>query len=419
MIITNKGLSRISRRLINYESTHPDEGTLINLNQVLISDGSIKLVDDSVPVLNHVYSFPTTFISNSASTLVLQVQIDPDVHLNISEIGLYTETETGQELFSIIQGYSLRKEANVGYELLFIINFELSIVNCSIIPKIVVKDNPPIPFGIFESLKQVHLNTLSDLERIVQKNADELGYAKELYFNNLELNRYTWLQNSEATLDYLSLRNLKFSNKAIIKDFFNIPDIPYNYFIVRNLNNVLNSNIEVFGNIFKGTTDSIDFSDIRGFSTSFALNIPDLEDRFILGKVNTNNNDKYFTLAFLDKSFVFTIYGNDGESSVTLKVSSRNIKSFFIGKPFLLTVVSYRAQDFTYFNLYLDSTLVSTKRALNFPFFTNPQDFSIVNFIENESIYGNKEVISNIISFSKRVYTSDINKVKNLIVPNA
>ena len=167
----------------------PSDGPYFNLSKILISDGEYKLTDNTKPVTHHIYELGVNEITRSGSTLLIESLIDADTYLNIREIGLYDTSGENPVLFSVADNLSINKTEGLPYDLIFTLDLSLSIVNIVGFPdtgSFLVKDPGYISLFKFNSIERTLLYVLTNLERIIDKNALEIGYNRPQVFYKLQ-----------------------------------------------------------------------------------------------------------------------------------------------------------------------------------------------------------------------------------------
>lgn len=179
----------------------PSDDVYFEFSKVLVGDGTYPLTDNSGQVNRRVYSFPVEEIARSGSNLLLKTTVDKSADLTIREVGLYIDVKGSPKLFSVIRDLNIRKDTDLGYELIFHLNIDLSIVNTNVVPDVVFEDVHNVSKNDFLDVKTYTLGMISDMEVAVAKNATELGYNKAQVFyryaNELKINKECWLAAQE------------------------------------------------------------------------------------------------------------------------------------------------------------------------------------------------------------------------------
>ena len=133
--------------------------------------------------------------------MLLKVLIDKEANLTIREVGLYIDVKGSPKLFSVIRDLNIRKNTDLGYELIFHMNIDLGIVNTNVTPDVVFNNVNNVSKNDFVEMKTYTLGMISDMEVAVAKNATELGYNKAQVFyryaNELKINKECWLAAQE------------------------------------------------------------------------------------------------------------------------------------------------------------------------------------------------------------------------------
>jgi len=401
-------------------SYSPSNPIQFHFTKLMISDGTIDLSDNTVPVLNHIYAFDVVDLQRTNNTILLKTTIPEDVYLNIAEFGLFIRTEDGnQSLFSVARGYSLKKEKGLGYDLLFKIDLSISVVNTIAFPEFIVKEIIPANFNTFFNIKKVYLYIITNLERIIRANATELGYARELKVNQTLNSVNISITNFKSSYVYSLLKKDINYN---IQDFYTFFDYPFSFYSIKNLNYLADVyNIKVVDNLFKGKKDSINFSSFNDFSLVLKVNLKDTEDKYIFGKVNFNSStiDKYCTLELtrgIQNNYVlsFKYYTQTEELSLDAIYNLESIGSL-VDKEVLITITSFVSNGNRNFYMYVNKDLISSGSILSSS--TLPQNlYSISNYIpQDDESLDNKIYVQNILSFDRVLYTDDIYYIGNLL----
>ena len=167
----------------------PSDGASWSFSKILVSDGEFELSNTSTPIARHIYSFDVTEINRSGSTILLGVSLDSDIYLTIKEIGLYIKTPNGEVLFGIIKNLNVNKSKDLLYDLIFTVNIEINVVNAVGFPQegdIVIQDPNYVLLKNFKTVQEVNTYVLTNLERLVAKNALNIGYNKAQVFYRLQ-----------------------------------------------------------------------------------------------------------------------------------------------------------------------------------------------------------------------------------------
>lgn len=167
----------------------PSSGYILTFTKILMSDGTIPLTDSTIPVLNHVLAFDLEEITRSGNVILLTTQVDKDSKLIIKEIGLYANVDGEEFLFSYIKGLNINKSDDVPYELMFTVNLQLSFVNAVGFPDVnsfLLDPTVPALYKNFKTVQEVIAYVIPSLERIVEMNAEKIGYNKSQVFYRLQ-----------------------------------------------------------------------------------------------------------------------------------------------------------------------------------------------------------------------------------------
>lgn len=207
-------------RILNYS---PSANYPLTFSKVLISDGEFKLTDKSFPIANHIYEFKISEITRSGGTVLLTSQIDDDSKLTIKEVGLYATTAEGEILFSQISNLSINKGDGVPYDLVFTMNLYAGFVNVVGFPdynSFLLKEPELCLFQNFSSVKQLLLYIYTNLERIIDMNATDIGYNRSQVFYKLQ---QELAENEECYFTIENFEKISKKLKKIIEINFN-PD---------------------------------------------------------------------------------------------------------------------------------------------------------------------------------------------------
>ena len=146
-----------------------------NFTTLMVGDGTYPLNDKSSPVLNHTFAFPIKEISRTNNNLLLTATISEEAKLTIREIGLYSEDELGQHLFSLIPELNLEKGEDLAYNLLINVKLDINVVNTVAFPEIII-DKPDYPsYKDFDTVKKTFAYAIENLERMIRLNAIGVG----------------------------------------------------------------------------------------------------------------------------------------------------------------------------------------------------------------------------------------------------
>ena len=175
----------------------PSDDIYFIFSKVALCDGTNPLSDDSIPVNNRTYFFPIKEVARSGNHVLIKTTVDKEAYLTIREIGLYITVEGKEKLFSIIKGLSIQKTSDIGYDLIFHVNIDISIVNVNAFPEVVLADVKNVSKSDFIEIKEYTLGMVADMEVAVGKNATEIGYNKAQVFyrysDALNLSKESWL----------------------------------------------------------------------------------------------------------------------------------------------------------------------------------------------------------------------------------
>ena len=190
----------------------PTYATFFRFTKILVSDSSETLTDSSIAKHGHIYEFPVTEINKTSNNILLTATIEANVYLNINQIGLYATSGGKRFLFGLVSNLVLQKEKDLGYDLIFTIKTNIGVVNTLVYPKIIVKEGKYATLNVLDTLKNVHANTVVDMERAINRNATLLGYEPdEVFFRLFNTVRFA-NKNYEGTHLYARVKQNIHSN---------------------------------------------------------------------------------------------------------------------------------------------------------------------------------------------------------------
>ena len=154
----------------------PSSEISFTFTKILVGDGKYPLVNNSGPILNHVYEFPVQEISRTNNNVLLTATISEDAHLMISELALYCEFGDGStHIFSKMSGLSIAKGKDIEYNLILHVKLDVNVVNTVAFPEIIIKDVNNCSFSDFKTVKEVYAYATENLERMIKINALGIG----------------------------------------------------------------------------------------------------------------------------------------------------------------------------------------------------------------------------------------------------
>lgn len=324
----------------------------VQFSKIMISDGTIPLADDSFPVIDHVREFSITELNRTANSILLRTDISKDVYLVINEIGLYIKTEDGSEkLFSVIRDLSIKKTADVSYDLIFNVDLTVEVLNTTIIPDIVLKESRYLSLEELEILKRVHADVAIDMERTIVDTATQIGYDPERTANMTLSNA----NKCQRDLSYVQAYKNAYKNitSASIDDFYGFYSYPFPYslYFSNNLSGLANSRIRVLEETLVGDKDAIDFSHPEGFTLSIAISFQGAGDKVLLCKSRLDDNERYFSLAIEDYDIVFRLYLEDEVVVLKKELSAQTLQDLAGGC--LITIVCDRSEFTPEYYMYI------------------------------------------------------------------
>lgn len=344
----------------------PSSGYALTFTRILMSDGTVPLTDSTIPVLNHVLAFDLEEITRSGNVILLTTQVDKDSKLVIKEIGLYANVDGEEFLFSYIKGLNINKSDDVPYELMFTVNLQLSFVNAVGFPDVnsfLLDPTVPALYKNFKTIQEVIAYVIPSLERIVEMNAEKIGYNKSQVFYRLQ-------QEIEQEEDCYS--NIQSYTKLLNK-FKLIQEIVFNPDSIN-----IHNNIEVnsLGEAHNFSTEDYITTDISinpernwEFKYSFEITANSMNKRVIaMLEGYEEPEDIYAEDIYNIKSLITGInYSEeDDKNYLFLKMQNRYYDTYIIDKnltPIYLNQKYYiKINCETYNNLYNYRVFLSTDR---------------------------------------------------------
>lgn len=162
----------------------------LKLSKVLISDRELgPLTDTSVPVARHIVEIPINEVSRSNSAILFTTTLGEDIRIIIREIALYYEGEDGSKIFCNIGGLNINKGFNVPYDLIFTLNLSVNFLNVTGFPDVnsfYLEEFRPALFKDFKTIQEVTTYAITNLERLIRMNAQNIGYNKAQIFYMLQ-----------------------------------------------------------------------------------------------------------------------------------------------------------------------------------------------------------------------------------------
>lgn len=153
----------------------PSVRNSFKFTKIIIADNSVNLTDTTQDILNHAYSSDTTVISKNNNNVLLTATVKESAYLNIEQVGLYYENESGTHLFSIIKNLAIRKTSDLTYNLIIHVNLDINVVNTTIIPEIIVNEKEYARASNFITIKEVYTYITENLERMIKLNSLGIG----------------------------------------------------------------------------------------------------------------------------------------------------------------------------------------------------------------------------------------------------
>ena len=200
------------------------------------------------------------------------------------------------------------------------------------------------------------------------------------------------------------------------KDFIYIPDLPYNSYAFKNLDNMANFN--VLDKAFSGNeeSDGIDFNNPNGFSLCVKVNMEDLHDKlFFVKRLGTG---VYCSLVLESSELIFTLNTQNSQNPIILShvIQSDNHVSF-TRDSILITITASVQENYVNFSMYKNNELLNSSLVPNPQFLNNASNYKIYNYLDtptgNEKLY-----VSNIVSFTGVLSEDQLYYLTNIIDTN-
>ena len=164
----------------------PSTGTFFKLDKIMIGDGTYPLTDTSEASIYHTYDILIEEISRSENTLLIIGKVESDAYLNIKQIGLYDTSGKTPVLFGLADNLTINKSKGLSYDLIFTIDLSLSVVNVVGVPSFVMKEVVYPTYDKYLTTESILLYILTNLERIINKNATVIGYNQAQIYYRLQ-----------------------------------------------------------------------------------------------------------------------------------------------------------------------------------------------------------------------------------------
>lgn len=376
----------------------------ITFSSILVSDANFMLTNESVPFIGAIYEIPLTEIARTGNNILLKADIPSSVHLKIGNVGLYCYIAGKRYLFSLITGLNLNKGKDLPYELIFHVNIDINVVNTSIRPEIILNEYEMITKSSLEDVKKALLWDDIDIERVIKKNAINLGFNRPQVFYREEKHLQESIRGFQSATRLSNLRNLY--------------DLPPSLFY-SSIGETLNSYrlydltapektlyLDVLDGAFTGSDSIIDLS--TPSTLILKTNWADISDRVILAKVNLNSSDIYFVLQLENGSLIFKYYTEEESFSMSYELVPEVISKFLGDK----ALVIIRSENLIKLYLNLEE-LCSVNITEEVPIYIG-DNFSLTNYIGSAEGSENFS-FSDLLYFSKTLTSSEMSTVLRVL----
>ena len=282
----------------------PSTGAKLSISKVVLSDGTFPMTETPMSIANHMYALDVAEISGSGNTVMITSEIGAEEKLVIREVGLYAVGNNGSFLFGKIDNLNINKGANVSYELMLTLNVATSFVNMTGFPKIVLRMPDLTTLDYFSRIQKTVPTVMTDLERLILRNAYEIGFNRDQIFYRLQQNIASLEDCYSAiqTYDKLMKRfqktqkeELNFSNIKIVGDIKVSSDLQASNF---NANSYLSSYVDF--------DPENDWKITAGFRTT----------------TNITEEQVVLTSGIPTSKQPFSLYVKDGKCNLTMKTNT-------------------------------------------------------------------------------------------------
>lgn len=386
----------------------PSKKGELKLSHILTSDGTIHLTDDTIPILNHVAEFAITELSRTENNILIKAITNQADFLNISELGLYAETDNGNILFSHIEGLSIRKRSGLVYELVLNISIDMEVVNTVFYPEIIIPEQGQINLEEFNNIQRIHANWVTDLERVINMNASAIGYGRDLTLFTRQNRISLQGNNCTAVQRYIKLNRHKYrANNISVLDYYYFFDTPFNSYTINNLSGLKGSTISYLDGSITGNVDNINFSIPEGLSLCIKANLQDSTDKIVINKAQVENSEVYFSFELQGLKLIFKVYYEDYILELSKLYTENSVKAITENET-LFTIVSATANGLTTYNLFVNAEMVSSAVTTS----ESPiqaLDYPLVNYSSVDEVVNN--YVTNLVSFKGVLNPEDIRYV--------
>ena len=201
------------------------------------------------------------------------------------------------------------------------------------------------------------------------------------------------------------------------KDFIYIPDLPYNSYAFKNLDNMASFN--VLDKAFSGNeeSDGIDFNNPNGFSLCFKVSITDLHDKLFF--VKRFGAVVYCSFALKNNELIFTLNMKNSENPVTLGyVIQPDNHTSFTKNDVLITITASVQESYVNFSMYKNNELLNSSLVQSPQFLDNASNYKLYNYSEDTPTGDEKLYVSNIVSFTGVLSENQLYYLTNIMDTN-
>lgn len=399
-IFTEYAIHKINRNITqDYEN--------FNFTKIRLGNKEGILDSTRTSLIDTVYTLPIDSVSlNNNIFTILSTIPDTIEGFDIREIGLY-DTVGGIDNLFVFSEIDTTKPADLTYKLILTLDLDLMIVNLyPVYPEITILDKEYVPLHVEESFEETLNYVNTNLERIIEDNATEIGYNRAQVFYEKQKDINSNLQNFTNTSKYIKMQNL--INDGSISDCFFNCDNNFLYYYIKNLNNY-SSYLEVNNGLITSFNDDITFDNANGTTLMIRANLDKLSDGLILGKLDERESKYYFEFRINSPFLEFTLHSGLGYYTAAYDMSTLDVR--ISSDVFNTFIISFN-NNFTtpeikiYYNG-TELTLIDT--ISNFTSLSYFSTLPLVNYtysISNNLIHNNDFYIDSVVLF-KRLLTSE------------
>ena len=370
----------------------------IEFSSILVSNANFPLTDSSVPLAGAIYELPLEEVSRTGNNVLIKATIDRSAYLNIGNVGLYCYIAGKRYLFSVISGLDIKKGKDIPYDLILHINLDVNIVNTVVRPEIVIRNSKFTPQSHFADIKRTILNSVTDIERCIKGNAEQLGYNTAQVFYREEKYLQEGIRGCES-VSRLALLEKLYNLKPLL--FYSSLGETMHFYRLFSLASAIKSNyLEFLDESFKGRDSIIDLS--NNCTISLVTNWSDISDKIILSKINLSNSDVYFTLELKNARLSFTYYTEEDSYTFSYFISPELSESFLGAH--ILNIVNENSK----IKFYKDTELLGSINIDNTSAINVLNDFYLLNYIDETDINSAVVGFTDLLYFNKAFQLQDI-----------